>query len=658
VKRPSLDSVDRAFLDLETWPEINEQVFDDAAVRDTIDRRRTAVQMYVAEVPSDQIELETKVSGRMALYWFKRCLEVHEDGRIYGFRALRPYARVASYTRVAEVDPGYISSRAGASGAFSQLLRTYPTLKELIDRHVLKVQKNKHVYESRIPLKALHKRFRDHCRELGLDVGHQYPFNTATLAHRALSNYVRKLIHQNIEKVAGEIYGSDAAKSLQTGDGTRRPVFLPFDRVEADAHHLDAIFCIIFQSIYGDEVAKELHRLWVIPIIEPVSGAILGYRRSDREECNSDDVLRAVHNALTRWEPRELRIPKLQYNKGSGFPSSHNPKFIGACWNEFSVDAALANTSLRVKSQMDEVVGCTPSTLSRHIPNDRPFVEGWFNKFEEAGFHRLPNTTGSNPKDPRRKSPERAAVKYSMQVEDLDELIDVMLANYNGTPTASRGGRSPLEYLEYLCAHHNCWPRQADPEKVAKLLAVRKWVFVRGDEAQGRRPHINFEGVRYTNATLRHAFNLIGKEIAIEIEQDIRMLKAYSEDGAELGPLVAAPPWNRTPHTLEVRRAILAQKSKGTYYYIEGHDPVMDYVDYLEEQVQKGKRVPPPYLEERRMLTNWMQEMRTNGSDEGRPAQTPSTAHLMENNFTRTARPSSAESQDKPLRLPRKAING
>jgi putative transposase len=257
------------------------------------------------------------------------------------------------------------------------------------------------------------------------------------------------------------------------------------------------------------------------------------------------------------------------------------------------VDAALANVSQRVKSQMCDLVGCNPSTLNRQLPNDRPFVEGFFNILEEGGFHRLPNTTGNRPKDPRRKNPERAAVKYSIQVEDLDELLDVMLANYNSAPTASRGGRSPLEYPEYLCAHHDRWPRQADPRKVAKLLALRKWVFVRGDIAQGRRPHINFEGVRYTNDILRHAFNLIGKKIAIEIERDIRIVRAYSENGADLGALVAAPPWNRTPHTLELRRVILAQKSKGTFHYLEGHDPVMDYIDYVEKEVLKGKRVPP-----------------------------------------------------------------
>jgi hypothetical protein len=76
----------------------------------------------------------------MALYWFKRALETHPDGRIFGFRVLLPHTHSAPYRRVAEVNRNYLSSQGGASGAFGRLLRTYPELKELIDRHVLRLK--------------------------------------------------------------------------------------------------------------------------------------------------------------------------------------------------------------------------------------------------------------------------------------------------------------------------------------------------------------------------------------------------------------------------------------------------------------------------------------------------------------------------------------
>lgn len=86
------------------------------------------------------------------------------------------------------------STPSGASGAFGQLLRSYPELKELLDRHILRLRHSKAIYESRLRLKSLHKRFLDRCRELGLDVGKQYPFNTAKLASQSLWRYVHNTI--------------------------------------------------------------------------------------------------------------------------------------------------------------------------------------------------------------------------------------------------------------------------------------------------------------------------------------------------------------------------------------------------------------------------------------------------------------------------------
>jgi hypothetical protein len=93
-------------------------------------------------------------------------------------------------------------------------------LKELLDRHILRLKKSKAIYESRLRLKSLHKRFLDRCRELGLDVGKQYPFNTTKLASQSLWRYVYKTILENTSKAIPAVYGSDAAKTLQTGDGS------------------------------------------------------------------------------------------------------------------------------------------------------------------------------------------------------------------------------------------------------------------------------------------------------------------------------------------------------------------------------------------------------------------------------------------------------
>jgi hypothetical protein len=72
----------------------------------------------------------------------------------------------------------------------------------------------------------------DKCREFDLDVGKKYPFNTATMGHRSLSNYIHKTIRENIDRATSANFGAAAVKTLATGDGSKRPVFHPFERVE------------------------------------------------------------------------------------------------------------------------------------------------------------------------------------------------------------------------------------------------------------------------------------------------------------------------------------------------------------------------------------------------------------------------------------------
>jgi putative transposase len=536
-----LDTIDRTLLNLEQWPGVCEEAIKDPNRLMQYKARRRAVELLVDRVPIAQIQSATGISGRMALHWLRRALRIHPDGLIFGFRALIPWIHIVPYRRHATVDwEG--PSGSGGSGAFDKLLRDYPELKELIDGEILK-KKRKQVYESRISIKSLHKRFLDRCRELDLDIGLKYPFNTTKLAYVALSEYVHELIKANVVAATSARFGSDVAKKLQAGDGSARPVSTPFSRVECDAHHIDAIFCILIPSIFGDLIPKVVHRLWLIVVKEVVSRAILGYHLSLRNECNTADILEAVRNSLRKWEPRELLIPTMQYADKAGFPSSYNERLLGACWDEFSVDAGLANLSGPVISKLKDVVDASPVVLPRHNPNDRPFVERFFGVMEEAGFHRLPNTTGSGPMDPRRKNPELAAVKYTIQLEYLEDLVDVLIANSNSTPHSGIGYRTPLEYLEFLCAKDGRWPRQADPSKVERILSFYKTATVRGGVDIGRRPYVPLYSVNYSSDILKQSYGLLGKKLSLEINRrDLRTVRAYSESGAELGILRAAPP--------------------------------------------------------------------------------------------------------------------
>src|SRR3546814_2387699 len=69
-------------------------------------------------------------------------------------------------------------------------------------------------------------------------------------------------------------------------------------------------------------------------------------------------------------------------------------------------------------------------------------------------MHQLPSTTGSSPADGRADAPEKAAIRYQIDVDDALEVMDVYTANYNGTPQGGMNkANSPLDILRDYCAN-------------------------------------------------------------------------------------------------------------------------------------------------------------------------------------------------------------
>jgi len=592
----------------------------------------------------------------MAVYWFRRCVTLHPDGRIYGYRGLISHTHMNGYKRTKELPCGVGKENAGWAGAFNMLLARYPDLKMLLDRHIFKLSPRQHIYESRVHLKSLHKRLLAKCRELGIASDQVYPFNTDTMGHRALSLYIKRQMVSRAANAVEANYGKQALKTLQVGDGTNKPVLKPFERVEADAHKIDGIWTVQIPSIFGDVITRTVDRVWDIVLREPKTDVVLAHHLSYNKEITSQDFLQAVHKAFVPWKPKPSRIPTLKYVENAGYPSGLDSRFKGATFSTLSVDGALAETCNRVKSKL-KPLGCKTFTIHRRNPNDRE-IEGYFAVMEENGFHRLPNTTGTGPKDPRRDEPERHAQRYNMQLEDLNELLDLMHANHNATPSTGIGGRTPLGYLRHLCEATHEWPELASADAIERLLITRATVTVRGSLVHGRRPHINFEGVKYTSPILRDQFNILGKMLSIEIPIDIRTVRAFAESGAEIGPLTAASPWNRTPHTLEMRRAILkAQREGRMRHYIKNNDPILDYLDYLEDAARNGKSIPPHYLQVREFLARSIVVPEPSFGDNPVIPFVP-TRELGSQSVCSSGVSSTSSDRMMQLRLSRKAING
>ncbi|CAE6848752.1 hypothetical protein R69658_07054 [Paraburkholderia aspalathi] len=114
--------------DIGQWPGADDSALSDEE-RDLLTRRIRAMTLFVdGHTPLREISRETGVGFNDLYRVFEWCITQHEDGRIFGCRALIPYQRTGSYDRRLPVKPSREGIASNASGAFSQSLRRYPDI--------------------------------------------------------------------------------------------------------------------------------------------------------------------------------------------------------------------------------------------------------------------------------------------------------------------------------------------------------------------------------------------------------------------------------------------------------------------------------------------------------------------------------------------------
>nr|WP_181726122.1 hypothetical protein [Polaromonas sp.] len=596
-------------IDLAAWVAVDERALPESQ-RELFLRRKRGIQRYLQGASAAELR-DACGFGLPHIYRLitERCLKQHPDGTLYGWRGALPHQRVKAYAR--STPPSIGKWGGGAVGALQWVFES-PEGKGLEAKFRSHILDTPGLLETpRRPRLTLVRWFLKELQQRGFERRGEWPFNVEKRGYVSIPRFVDKVLDENPPRQRAILGGKDAQRKSRAGDGTNRPSLHIFDRVECDAHKLDARMLVLVPSPHGGEEARMIHRLWVVVIIEVVSRAVLGYHLSLRRECSAEDVLRAIKHALTQWAPRELQFSGTAYVEAAGLPSGRSPRYLGACWNEFSVDGALANICARVERPMTEVVGARVlkpqnphSYSSRRSLDDRPFIESFFGRLAKGGFHRISTTTGSSPKDKQRIDPDAAAKATRFQLEYAEELLDTLIANYNATPHSGLGYRSPLDQLDFLASVSAAPIRVADAGEVKRMVGIRKLCTLLGGVHTGRRPYFNFANARYSAEWLCLRTDLIGKNLwlHIENEDDARYASVSTTQGIFLGAVRAAPPWHQTPHTLYMRQAIRALDKRRLLHLSGSCDAVEELVRYAESS--PGKKLPPhpAYLEARRVL--------------------------------------------------------
>lgn len=607
--------LDGAELDISNWKYPDEGALPDGPIKNGYFARKKAINLYFQDATEREIRAAAGIGLSQTLRLIKeRCLSVHEDGEVWGWRALVPWEHIHQYHRKHNIVVDEFGR--GAVGALNAVLNTHPELRQKLEKRVLAAESMHRLSNARRSMRSHWRWFLDQLRSFGYEVEGKWPFNTETLAYSSICRYITSVRRQNPEAAALAAGGPDTKKKLLTGDGTDRPIKFVFERVEMDAHKLDGRFSVSIPQPTGGYVQKIVHRLWVVVILEVVSRCVLGYHFSMRKEVSKYDVLRAIKAALTQWKRLPITFGDHAYLTNANLPSGAVEQFIGVCWDETSVDGALAETCKHVRDVLNDVVGSTlvepkNSFSVRRSKDDRPFIETFFRQLGSGGFQKLTNTTGGKPIDKKGRQPDEIALTSQFQLEYAKELLAVLIANYNATPHSSLGDRSPLQYLEFRTMYPDRPLRYADENSVSDIVSLRKLCIVHGGYEQGRRPFVYFMHGRYTSDTLGQRHDLVGVKIWLtaHIEDDIRLVRASTEDGQPLGLLHVSAPWNKLPHSVEVRIAIASAISAGKLKVAAGYDAVEVFINFCEQQTDKKLPVHPAYLEARRILTDVAEAM-------------------------------------------------
>lgn len=589
---------------IDIWPTVSLDGVEDP-FREKFLNRCKAVKMYVEGETGATIEAVTGIPRTFIHRLTAKCLELAGDGRILGFRALIPHIHLKPYIRTSEVKPKFQEAQGGLSGIFRRTLDKYPNIEELLIQLIRKINSpQQKVHEKKIDSTKLHRTFIKCLREAGVS-DREWPFNTKHLGLKTIQKYMKDRLDESFFRSVTTREEQTAIAHLAVGTGHEKFLSFeePYDAVELDAYSINAFFSAEFETPEGTLVEVQLDRLWLLALQEHVSTSVLSYSVVYRSEVSADDVLGVIRKALNPPVEVELTIPGLTYPSDGGLPNQVIPECVGAVWNAMLLDGALAHLSKSVRDRARNELGFMLNWGPVAHFERRPKIERLFKKISEDIFMRYPSTTGSNPGKGRAKNAEENATRYRLRANEAEQIIAVYFAQHNATPSQGISYLSPLEVLKhYIQKQSEHFLLRHLPQKNGTTmctLPVIKECTVRGGRTSGRRPYVEIDRARYTNPVLAQSAALIGRKLIVEIdEDDMRFVKAYLEDGSELGMLKAGGKWWVTKHSRKTRKIINSLISKRILIISSQDDPIQVYLKYLSTQnggtKKKKKKVIQP----------------------------------------------------------------
>jgi putative transposase len=591
----SRESLPEVLRDFSTLPKVDASAFaDDVEATKAYKQNLEAYLLFTTEIHVSlrDIKSRTNVHAKQLYRLIDRVVSKAPDGRVQGLRGLIPYKHVKEYERVAAVPATSLLMGSAASGAFTQLLKRFESVEKWLRKSVkdrnkpLREGEIREVYKS---VSSLHSQFLKRCKAEGLQPG-EYPLNQDMQGYRAFQAAVLRITK---EQDGGNRHADDTPIVGPDDDPkfTQWPVAdTAYRVVQFDGHRIDVRITLVVPDPFGMETIIEIHRIWILVVLDVATRATLGYHLAVGTEYNKDDVAEALQAAIAPHRKVKLTIPGLAVKEGGGFPKEVMPELAYHRWNWFQFDSAKSHLAQDTLNRLTHVVDCWVLSGRLGEPDDRAIIERFFGLLEQCGFHQVPGTVGSSTKDPVRQLGDVGKdLSILMNLDELEQVVEVLVADLNGESHSGLGGRTPLEAMRYMVSKPGYLMQKLPVSRQHQLFLLKEAVIktVRGSGV----PHVNFESVRYTSDILSCRPELVGRSLRIYfMARDIRTIHAFFEDGSELGILVASRQWRTTPHSLRLRKEILRLHRLKKLRYSESDNPIEAYVKYKFELAKQNKR--------------------------------------------------------------------
>lgn len=602
--------IPEALLDPSSWPGVDASALSPEE-RELYLRNEAAVVAWLASNPIAQIERQHNINRRALSRLVDRCLAQHDDGRIAGFRALLRYNRLTTYRREAIIPKN--PQQGGLAGAFGQLLERFPQLASVIERDISSGKVGLSDSGRVFGLQECHLKFRIACREVGLTHA-DYPLNGDEKGYRSLSRWIGKRLRSRLP-----------IRSSATFDDAWRATVLPFSTVELDGHKLDLRVRVRFIDASGIHIDLETERLFVITLIDVCTRIVIGWHLVPASEYDHHDVLTTIQNAL---KPRRLRpdLPATgqSYQPSAGFVADVLPALNYACWDLLKLDNAASHLTAQTFEPICRLVRCRIEAGPVAEPKVRPHIERFFSTLTERMSRKIEGTTGRSVNDPAGKRGRTAPTALLITLPELEEMLDISIANYHGTPHDGLQGKTPLEALQFALQHSNHSVRTLSAryrDRLHQLQPVHAST-VRGSIQRSVAPYISLYGARYSSDVLQRTHGLIGQTIRVYIRpDDMREAWGYLANGAELGKLTVLDGWRHSRHTLKLRKFILHERRVGKLNYAIDQDPVMLFAQAQKRKHRRTRRDATIALQ--------LEQVGADGTQDIAPKRAPKLAPLI-----------------------------